>query len=318
MKSWSSLFSAGGAKDNSPRQQPRVVMCDILSPGWGGRKPAGKIIFRPCRGWNFLCSETHGFTVGYFRPLLRSFNLILILFASLFFAGTIFAADVATDFSAANKLYAEGKFSDAAAGYEKILQAGGQSPALLFNYGSAEFKAGHLGRAIAAYRQAAQLSPRDSEIRANLAFARNQVQDGTARGARWQNWAGILTLNEGAVLTATLFWLTFGLLIARQLRPALVPKLSTVTRVFVALTIFSGIVLGVQAAGHFRSMTAVVVADNVTARSGPFDDAQSAFTVRDGAELSVLDRRDGWVQVTDGTGKSGWLPAKQVEVLPGI
>jgi uncharacterized protein YgiM (DUF1202 family) len=30
-----------------------------------------------------------------------------------------------------------------------------------------------------------------------------------------------------------------------------------------------------------------------------------------------LDRRDGWVQVAGGAGKSGWLPAKQVEVLPG-
>ncbi len=35
------------------------------------------------------------------------------------------------------------------------------------------------------------------------------------------------------------------------------------------------------------------------------------------AELSVLDRRDGWVQVSEGAGKTGWLPAKQVEVLPG-
>jgi tetratricopeptide (TPR) repeat protein len=241
----------------------------------------------------------------------------LVLLASLFFAGNIFSADVAMDFSTANKLYAEGKFSDAAAAYETILKTGGQSPALLFNYGNAEFKAGHLGRAIAAYRQAAQLSPRDSEIRANLAFVRNQVQGGTARGTRWQNWTGILTLNEGAMLTAVLFWLTFALLITRQLRPMLVPKLSTATRIFIALTIFSGMVLGLQAAGHFCSSTAVVVANNVTARSGPFDDAQSVFTVRDGAELSVLDRRDGWVQVADGAGKSGWLPAKQVEILPG-
>jgi uncharacterized protein YgiM (DUF1202 family) len=76
-------------------------------------------------------------------------------------------------------------------------------------------------------------------------------------------------------------------------------------------------VLGLQAANHFSSATAVVIAGNVTARSGPFDDAQSAFTARDGAELSVLDRRDGWVQVADGAGKSGWLSTKQVAVVPG-
>ena len=242
---------------------------------------------------------------------------VLIILLALVCAGNVFATDIAADFSAANRFYAQGKFTEAAKAYESILQTGAQSPALLFNYGNAEFKSGHLGRAIAAYQRAAQLSPRDAELRANLAFARNQVQGVTLRASRWQNWVGALTLNEGALLTAVLFWLTFGLLIARQLRPALAPKLKNATRGLAALTIFSAAVLGVQAADHFSSATAVVIADNVTARSGPFDDAQSAFTARDGAELSVLDRRDHWVQVADGAGKTGWLPAKQVEVLPG-
>ena len=114
--------------------------------------------------------------------------------------------------------------------YEKILQTGGQSPALLFNYANAEFKAGHLGKAIAAYRRAELLAPRDAEIRANLAFVRNQVQGATVRESRWQDWLGALTLNEGALLTAVLFWLTFALLAARQIRPALVPKLRSATR----------------------------------------------------------------------------------------
>jgi tetratricopeptide (TPR) repeat protein len=241
----------------------------------------------------------------------------LAILSTLGCAGTILAADVATDFTAANKLYAEGKFSDAAAGYEKILQTGVVSPALFFNAGNAEFKCGHLGKAIAAYQQAAQLSPRDAELRANLAFVRNQVQGATLRESRWQNWVGALTLNEGAVLTAVLFWLTFAFFIARQIRPGLIPKLKATTGIFIALTVFSGTVLGLQAANHFSAATAVVTTDNAAARSGPFDDAQSAFTLRDGAELSVLDRRDGWVQVVDGAGKSGWLPARQVAVVPG-
>ena len=241
----------------------------------------------------------------------------LIILLALVVAGNIFAADVASDFSAANELYAKGKFSDAADAYEKILQSGAQSPALLFNAGNAEFKAGHLGLAIAAYRRASQLSPRDDEIRANLAFVRNQVQGATFRESRWQGWFGALTLNEGALLTAALFWMTLALFIARQLRPALVPKLKTTTRLFATLTIFSVSVLGLQAANHFWSATAVVVSTGATARSGPFDDAQSAFTVHDGAELSVLDRHDNWVQVAGGAGQTGWLTVKQVEVLPG-
>ena len=241
----------------------------------------------------------------------------LTILLAVICAGKILAADISADFAAANKLYAEGKFANAATAYEKILSTGAESPALMFNAGNAVFKAGHLGRAIAAYRQATLLAPRDAELRANLAFVRNQVQGATMRERFWQNWFSILTLNEGAVLTAVLFWLTFGLFAARQIRPTLVPKVKGPNRILVGLTLCSATVLAVQAANHFSTATAVITADNVTVRSGPFDDAQSAFMARDGAELSVLDRHDGWVQVTDGAGKSGWLSTKQAVVLPG-
>jgi tetratricopeptide (TPR) repeat protein len=245
---------------------------------------------------------------------VKSFSAILI---SLVFIGNIFAAGGAEDFLAANKYYAEGKFVDAANAYEKNLTSGAVSPNLFFNYGNAEFKSGNLGKAIAAFRRAELLAPRDSEIRANLAFVRNQVQGTTVRENVWQNWLGNLSLNESTVFAAIAFWLTFFLLAAKQLRPALAVKLKSATWIFAALTIFSGTILGVQAANHFSKQTAVVISAQATARSGPFDDAQNAFAVHDGAELSVLDRRDDWVQVADGSGKIGWLPVKQVEILPG-
>ena len=243
-------------------------------------------------------------------------NLSAILLA-LGLAGNIFAAEVTTDFATANKLYAEGKFLDAANACETILSSGAASPNLLFNYGNAEFKSGNLGKAIAAFRRAELLAPRDSEIRANLAFVRNQVQGATVRERFWQNWLGNFSLNEWTIFATIAFWLTFILLVLKQLRPALAAKLKSAAWIFAALTIFSGTILGVQAANHFSRQTAVVTSAQAIARSGPFDDAQSAVTARDGAERSVLDRRDDWVQVADGSGKTGWLPVKQVEVLPG-
>ena len=258
----------------------------------------------------FICSRVARTTAA----LNALFGTALLLFLC---AGNLFAADAAANFSAANELYARGKFADAAAAYEKILQTEGQSPALWFNCGNAEFKAGHLGRAIAAFRQAELLTPRDAELRANLAFVRNQVQGAAMRESRWRNWLGSLTLNEGALLAALLFWAWFALLTARQIQPALVPKLRSLTRMIMALAIFSGAVLALQAANHFNSAVAVVTAAEATARSGPFDDAQSAFTAHDGAEMRVLDRHDEWVQVADGAGKIGWFSQKQVEVLPG-
>ncbi|HVU08046.1 MAG TPA: SH3 domain-containing protein [Verrucomicrobiae bacterium] len=248
----------------------------------------------------------------------RLFQSCLITVFTLIFAGKIMAADVATEFDAANKLYAEGKFTDAATAYEKILDSGKISSALYFNYGNAEFKCGHLGRAIAAYRRVLLLSPRDTEARANLEFARSQIQGATPNSSRWQRWLGALTLNEWTLLAAIALWLTFALLVARQIWPARKMTLRSPTRAVIVCTILICASCGAATAIHFSKQTAVVVAASATARSGPFDDAQTIFTARDGNEFTVSEIHGDWLQVTDASGKTGWLERGQVKVLPAI
>src|SRR5438046_2829373 len=104
-----------------------------------------------------------------------------ILGLALFFlcAAYVRAADTATAFDAANKLYEQGKFAEAASGYESLVQSNSASPALHFNLGNALFKSGQIGRALLAYRQAEQMTPRDPDVRANLQFARKQAQGPT-------------------------------------------------------------------------------------------------------------------------------------------
>lgn len=81
---------------------------------------------------------------------------------------------------------------------------------------------------------------------------------------------------------------------------------------------FSCACLGGAAITHSSDSLAVVVMPDAVTRSGPFDDAQNAFAVHDGSELAVLDKRNGWVQVTDGAGRIGWMKNSQVVVLPVI
>jgi tetratricopeptide (TPR) repeat protein len=269
-------------------------------------------------------TEASCFTSGHPRKISKSLKvfprLLPAVAAAWILTVSAMAADIPVEFGAANKLYAEGKFAEAADTYGKVLQSRVVSPALYFNYGNAEFKSGNFGRAIAAYRHAAQLTPRDAEVRANLEFARNQVQGPTLRESRWSHaagWLGLLTLNEWTGLAAVALWLMFVLLAAMQIRPALKTALRGFVPGAVAVTLLSGACLGVDASIYFSRQTAVVVMPEVTARSGPFEEAQSAFTAHNGAELAVLDHRDNWLQVTDGSGRIGWLQRQQVETLPG-
>jgi tetratricopeptide (TPR) repeat protein len=227
------------------------------------------------------------------------------------------AADATAAFDAANKLYAQGKFAEAASAYQDLVHSGTVSPALYFNLGNAFFKSSQVGRAIAAYRQAERLTPRDPDVRANLQFARNQIQSPTLRASRWEGWLGTLNLNEWTGLSAIALWLTFGLLTVRELRPALARAL----RSWALLSGLSAACLltSLALAWTLQSphKTAVVTVKEATIRNGPFDESPGAFTAHDGAELRVLDRKDDWLQVTDGTRRVGWVKRDAALVSPG-
>ena len=217
------------------------------------------------------------------------------------------AVEAETNFDAANKLYGSGKFEDAANAYDQLIQAGRVSPALYFNLGNACFKSGQLGRAIAAYRQAGQLAPRDPDVRANLQFAKNQVQGPTLRVRIWQRGLGTLSLNEWTALATGACWLTFGLLIARQIRPSLAGSLRVWTWLAGTATLaLAGCLLFAFTQNPTRQ-TAIVATTEATVRNGPFDESPATFTAHDGAELRVLDHKNDLLQVTDGTRRVGWV-----------
>jgi len=244
--------------------------------------------------------------------IARVIVLGLVIFSG---ALAVRAGDVVSaEFDAANRLYAQNQFAEAAAAYDQILTNGAVSPVLYFNQGNAYFKAGQIGRAIAAYRQAERFTPRDPDLRANLQFARNRVQGPTIKAAAWQRGLNQLSLNEWTGLAVACFWLTFALFIARQLKPALGPALRNWTWIAGVSAIVLVGCAGFAARQSFTSSIAIVTTTDATVRTSPFDESPSAFTAHDGAELRVLDRKDDWVQVTDEARRVGWLKRPAVEM----
>lgn len=240
-------------------------------------------------------------------------SFAILLLASL----SVIAADAPTAFDAANKLYEQGKFAEAAAAYETLAQSGTASAALYYNLGNAFFKSGQLGKALAAYRNAQRIAPRDPELRANIQFVRGQVQAPTVLPSATERWLATLTVNEWTTLVAVVLWLWLGLLVVLQFRPAWKPSLRGWLWFGGVATVAICICLA-AAWSNSSASTAIVVAKDAVLHNGPLDEAPGSITVHDGAELTVVDSNSGWLQVRIDSSRTGWIKREQAALVSGV
>ena len=129
---------------------------------------------------------------------------------------------------------------------------------------------------------------------------------------RWQRWLRTLTLNEWTVLASIGLWVWMLLLTAGQVRPNWKPALRTSARSAGLAAVALCLCLAAAFLANTRN-TAIVVAPEAIVHSGPIDASQTAFVVHDGAELTVLDHKNDWIQVSVGNRRIGWL--KRADVL---
>lgn len=283
-----------------------------------------------CEHFSSRCSEVRiglrisdffrdsGIRLSDFRMNRRLiYFLIFLLSCPAILSAANSSVDFTASFEAANKLYEQGKFSEAASAYKKLLSPDAVSPAVCFNLGNAFFRSGEIGRAIAAYRQAQALSPRDADLRASLQFARNQVQGPTLQPGRWERWLEVFSVNGWTLLAAAAFWATLLLLALFQFRPALKQSLRHLATTAGVLAVVSICCAGSILHFRFSTSTAIVVAREAAAHNGPLDESPNAFAAHDGAELKVLDAKDDWLQVSDGTHRIGWLRRSDALVVSG-
>lgn len=218
----------------------------------------------------------------------------------------------AAQFDQANKLYEQGKFEEAAVAFQTLAESGVRAASVWFNLGNAAYKSGQLGRAIAAYRMAEWLTPRDPALRANLQFVRGKVySDERTRVPLWKSIIRLATFNEWTVLTAGSLWAFFSVLACAQWTGRAYTK--TAALFFVAAMLCG---TGLAAAWQEQNRAdAVVIAREATVRFGPLNESQSAFQLRDGAELTVWASKDDWLQVRDAEKRIGWIRRDEVIVL---
>jgi tetratricopeptide (TPR) repeat protein len=260
---------------------------------------------------------------GRLPTMLRSLCLKLIagrgafawVVALALIVGNVRAAslDANAEFTAGNVAYEQGKFAAAASHYESLLTNGVSTASLWFNLGNARYKLGELGRALAAWRKAEQLTPRNADLRANLSFVRQKVYGEDAHTDAVRTVLRFLTPNEWALLMAavsaaffiTLAWIEF----QRAARPR-----GTLALLLVMMALTAS--AAVASYRHVRvSRQGVVVSRQCTVRFGPLEDSQSAFQLPDGSEVDIVDVNGSWYQVRTLKGRSGWVNRSDLVIV---
>ena len=233
---------------------------------------------------------------------------------------------------------AAARFDQAAREYEAILDRGYHNGQIFFNLANTYYRLGKTGKAIANYRRAQRLLPRDDAIAANLRQASRLIEDKASEGAPPELltlaffWYFYLNFDE--LLSATLA--AYGLL-ALLLLACIFSRRSWLKH----LSIWAGVAFGVLAISlavkcrqDILVQRGVVTAEAATVRYGNGAHYSVKFSVHEGAELIVRDERrddDGrlWVNATflvdvkaqggneaaSAERRTGWAPADAVEKL---
>ncbi|MBK1877482.1 BatD family protein [Pelagicoccus mobilis] len=204
----------------------------------------------------------------------------------------------------------EERFAEAALSFEACAESGIREGASWYNSGNAWFKAGEIGRAIAAYRRAQAYRPFDDKLSESLSAARALRVDVLGTGeqkarpwpSRW-SWA-LFSVSWIAGWLLLLLW--------RRYR-------------HIALSAAGGVVLATAAVVALLEVVewssgaseGVLIAEETFGRKGPGYAYQSAFleSLHSGVEFEVLEARDEWLRVSLGPDGECWLPVDTVEIL---
>jgi len=224
-------------------------------------------------------------------------------------------AFVTKAFTEAGTAYDEDRVKDAIALYQSLIDKGYRSQALYYNLGNARFRAGRLGRAVLDYKRALYLTPRDPDVRANLAYAFETAGIEPSPTSVLDRVAGQLAMKEWALVALAVYWGLFLVMAPALWWPRLRPtawKIAPALALVLAISL-TGLVHWISLE---RSPEVVVTDDDQEVFFAPLAGSTVYFAAPEGTVLRVDDRADGWLKVYGGD-RTGWIHSKACEFVAG-
>lgn len=227
----------------------------------------------------------------------------------------------AATFDEANQKFKADDFAGAAAAYEEVIAQEGPRAAVFYNLGNSYQQLKKYGPAILAYERALLITPRDSDLLANLARARKaaSVNEETRTYPWVEDLLHFFSRNEwswlvagSALLLGSLALLCGILKLPRGWPRTLTPILASIAGVLIVTGI---VVLGLR---HQESARGVILSDTAEVRLSPFEKAESIGKIGLGRLVQLGSKNgDFYYAQIPGTSQHGWLSNKDVAAISG-
>ena len=244
-----------------------------------------------------------------------------------------------------NEFYRLAQFSQSFDKYAMVIDQGLMSAGVYYNFGNAAFRLGDPGLALAGFRIAQDLAPRDSEIVANIAFTQTALGVPTPAGiASWHeyvSWSRYLSGQEYLVVLSMVVSAFFvSLAVGTVLRSSAVRLAAALRTASLLLGVFALIIGASFLVNWDRTAPrarGIVIAPKVSLRSEAAAESLELFSLPRGAEFRVLEeipavRPDrlsyiplaggarkpvpgSWIRVRYDNETKGWLKSDEVIIV---
>jgi len=224
-------------------------------------------------------------------------------------------------FNSAAVKYDGADYKAAIEDYGAILNTGFESVQIYYNLGNAYFKGGQVGRAIASYRRALELNPRDQETKTNLAFAKQFTIDRLEYpqvsffASLFKRILSAFSAEEAFLIWTILLWGTLCLWGLHFLSRNGTRVFATLATIFVCLLLIISIPTAAKIYNQETESRGVLICSEAKIYSGPGEDFTLQFTGHEGLEFSVDERREAYYRITLDNGVKGWVKTEAVEVI---
>ena len=189
------------------------------------------------------------------------------------------------------------------------------APELLTDWGNAALGAGDSGRATLAFRRALAIQPNHARAAKNLAWLRDRAPPWLPRPASGGALDSLMFWRD-LFSVAQRYWIALGAFVLAVL--LLTPWPTRRMRLLRRLSAVPFTVWAVAAGSALLSERAlpegIVLVDGAPLRSADSTGAAPAFAhpLPAGAEVTILEARDGWLRVALADGTPGWIKANSV------